>query len=439
MESAASLKRFHRIILIQGSVTLLVFATVVAAALLVFRAEIRAQILQRDGQLLTTVAQHFNNRSSAPLKGTGWIDVLLESSQLKGVVAVRLFSPKGELVSNIPVDLHQVSLGKDDILRLNRGEPVTRFYRDYSLDLLFSDIGALITESTYPVTEVLSPIFDREEHFVAVIQYWLDGEAIASELAGLDRFMAFLGLGLLTAGSLVYLLVFTVARGRILKMGQLLASRNRSLEKANADLAMAARTSAIGSVSSHLFHGLKNPLAGLKSYLQLTGHDEEAVAITERMQRLVTESLSVIQDEHGNGEVSLTMEELGATCRQRLGEKGFHLELEGDCRIASRKAQLLLLVLANLVDNARESAPANLPYVLLKAVNGGLTAEVTDHGPGLPDQVRQHLFEPVQSTKENGTGIGLAISSVVASHIPASLDLLKSDSDGTTFALNVPL
>ena len=286
------------------------------------------------------------------------------------------------------------------------------------------------------------PIKDPEGATVAIIQYWLDGEELAGELGQMDRFLMVLGTVFFLGGGLIFALVFLYARGRLLGMGSLLAERNASLRQANADLALAARTSAIGSVTSHLFHGLKNPLAGLKAYLRISGQDEEAMAIADRMQSLIDEALNVITEDNPGG-IELSSEEFHQLAQGRLDRVAngqVRLQTSGQGQIQAHKAQLALLVIRNLAENAVEASPSGEAVDIRMRINdSSFEAEVEDHGSGLPEQVRQRLFEPVQSTKTNGTGIGLAISSVIARHIPAALELVKSDASGTTFRIKVPL
>jgi signal transduction histidine kinase len=442
MESETSLKPFNRVILVLGLVTLCIYAGAITAAMLFFKGEIRHQILHRDGSLLTNVTQHFHDRQDLGSNEPDLIEIALESSEISGVIGVRLYEASGELLGSIPLSLYPAALQAADLDDLKAGVPVIRHFSSLHMDSLFDDEGAANARKGFPVNEVLAPVQNADGQNVAIIQYWLDGTEVASELKQLDMFLLSLGSVFLVAGGLIFIIVFFYARKRLIRMGILLAERNASLEQANTDLAMAARTSAIGSVTSHLFHGLKNPLAGLKTYLRVTGHDQEAMAIADRMQSLIDEALSVISDNHGT-DFSLEMDEVRQLMKNRLDgidKETLRIESSGEGPIPARKAQLFLLILRNLVENAQEASPSGSSVnIHLKVEASALQATIEDHGPGLPDHVRDHLFEPVQSTKENGSGIGLAISSVIARHIPASLSLVKSDSRGTTFKIEIPL
>ncbi|MGC9452624.1 MAG: sensor histidine kinase [Oceanipulchritudo sp.] len=442
MDTPASLPRFHRVILILGLVTLAIYSVALATALLYFRAEVRGQILGRDGILLASVAQHFHDSMEQPVGEIDLLEVALESSGIRGVIGVRLYSANGDLIGRVPASLYAVRLPAEDLHRIRTREaPPIRHDPDYSMESLFSDQFDLEDSSRTPVTEVLAPVRDAGGEIAAIIQYWLDGREVAGELGQLDRSLLRLGLAFMAAGAAIFVLVFLYARQRLLNMGKILEERNRSLERANADLALAARTSAIGSVTSHLFHGLKNPLAGLKNYLRLTAGDQEAVALTERMQSLIDETLSVIREADSGRDFELSFAELMAMTRERFGNHSrsdLAIEGSGEGSVSARKTRLLFLILRNLVENAADASGPGQPVILrLRMADGTLTAEVEDNGPGLPEAIRERLFEPVKSRKVNGTGVGLAISAAIARHIPATLTLKQSSNEGTTFSIQM--
>ncbi|NDV62041.1 hypothetical protein G0Q06_06245 [Puniceicoccales bacterium CK1056] len=437
--------RFQKIFLLLGSSVLGIFIAAVTIGIFLFRSEVMHQILQRDGILLTNVARYLHETGEASsLANWDLVELAAGSSQIEGIIAVRVFRPVETLVEQVPDSLYAVSLAEEDRQLLQDGKPVIRYFEAYPLYSLFSGIEEFDLEESAPLVEVIAPLLDEAGHTTASIQYWLDGTEVSTEFAQLDRQLMFLGLIFVLGGGTLFSIVFLYARKRLTGMAALLTQRNESLERANADLAMAARTSAIGSVSSHLFHGLKNPLAGLKAYLQVTAKDEEAVAITDRMQSLIDETLSVLRDENTAPETDLSFEDLMQMAGTRLDSISssrnhpVNLSGSGSGSYPSRKLQLVLLILRNLVENAVEASPAKSPVqVELEGSETQLEIRVRDAGPGLPESVKEKLFEPVISSKSGGTGIGLAISATLARHVPATLELVQSDTGGTTFSLKL--
>ncbi|NBD37674.1 MAG: hypothetical protein GVY10_03795 [Verrucomicrobia bacterium] len=442
-----ALTRIRWLFLLLGAGILLILAGLLATVLLVLRAEMRDLVLQRDATLLTSVAQQrYEESRPILLPELDLLGLAVESSELRGVIGVRVYSPPGKLIARAPEVLFPAGLAEERIAALARGEPVTGFYPARSLDTLFRDAPADQSDAadTSALLEVVSPLRDGEGRTVAAVQFWLDGATVAREFAGLDRSLAGIGLLVLVGGGGLVIAILVLTRKRLQRMAGLLAERNRSLEKANVELARAARTSAIGSVTSHLFHGLKNPLAGLQSYLRLTSGDEEAVALTHRMQSLINETLEVIREEENGDGIYLSLEEWADVYRKRLEPEVrarpvvLSIRHEGEGELMNARGQMLLLVLRNLVENAAEAIEEEGSIeVVLAAGPEGLRATVSDNGPGLPGEVQDRLFEPVRSRKENGTGVGLAIAAVIARHIPADLRLADSGPRGTTFIIEI--
>ena len=74
-------------------------------------------------------------------------------------------------------------------------------------------------------------------------------------------------------------------------------------------------------------------------------------------------------------------------------------------------------------------------------VEGGANVVVsfTDTGDGMADDARQRVFEPYYSTKEDGTGLGLAVVKEVAEMHGGSADVRSAPGDGATVSLTLPL
>ncbi|MAG58693.1 MAG: hypothetical protein CMJ83_20585 [Planctomycetes bacterium] len=97
-------------------------------------------------------------------------------------------------------------------------------------------------------------------------------------------------------------------------------------------------------------------------------------------------------------------------------------------------------VLLNLVLNAVQAAPAGSTVdVTLAATDVGVAVEVLDRGPGIPDAIRERVFEPFYTTRERegGTGLGLAISHGIVAGLGGTLGLSARDGGGTTFRLEL--
>ena len=86
-----------------------------------------------------------------------------------------------------------------------------------------------------------------------------------------------------------------------------------------------------------------------------------------------------------------------------------------------------------------DSGPLVKVFLLAELENEILTLSVRDNGPGIPEKLKDSLFKPVQSKKENGSGIGLAICKELAERADATVSLDKSTNKGSSFTVAVPL
>jgi signal transduction histidine kinase len=231
----------------------------------------------------------------------------------------------------------------------------------------------------------------------------------------------------------------------------MLAERTETLLAANRELALAAKTSAVGAVTAHLLHGLKNPLAGLQSFVASLGatvadHPEAdlelAIASTRRMQAMINDVVSVLRDENGSAQFEVTVEELAGMISGRIQSLAARHGVEFVTRtnacgvFPNRVANLVALILVNLIQNGVEATPRGKCVSLQFRRDGdSIVAEVRDEGPGFPDG--RPIFEPCQSAKEGGSGIGLAISKQLANHLGAGLQLREASARGSVFVLTL--
>jgi signal transduction histidine kinase len=90
-----------------------------------------------------------------------------------------------------------------------------------------------------------------------------------------------------------------------------------------------------------------------------------------------------------------------------------------------------LVVATTLVTRRKEGleAAAPLPYACL---------EVTDTGVGIPEPERARIFEPFYSTKQDGSGLGLAVSHGIVKDHDGWIEVDSAPEGGTTFRVFLP-
>lgn len=67
-----------------------------------------------------------------------------------------------------------------------------------------------------------------------------------------------------------------------------------------------------------------------------------------------------------------------------------------------------------------------------------LVLEVQDNGPGIPESIRERVFQPFFSTKEEGTGLGLSIVARIVEEHGGWVELRSREGEGTIFSVKIP-
>ncbi len=227
----------------------------------------------------------------------------------------------------------------------------------------------------------------------------------------------------------------------------------------------AERLEAVAELSASLAHEIKNPLASIRSSVEQlarstrTNPDEKFLAglivrESDRLSRLLSEFLDfsrVRVTEYRTVDLRMVATAAVRLVRQHpdcppqalIEIGGGPTPMEGD-------EDLLHRVVSNLVLNAVQAkgpgvhvavhagrlAPEDVPAGI--TIENPVTLRVSDNGPGIPDTVRERLFEPFVTGRPGGTGLGLAI---VQRAVAAHRGMVLVDSvagQGTTFTVFFP-
>lgn len=417
-----------------------------ALALLAFwqRSSLRAQILQREAATLhaITVWQRALEQDRVGELDLAQPDrefalLALEASRLPNVIAVEAFALDGHPASGLGAALGLAPPTADEWTPLHRREPSARFL-----------------PGDEKILQITVPLHEPDSATVTgAVRFWLDGATLRLELAELDfrLFQQALLVWMLTGATLA--LVLGLAFRRLARAEAALRARTEDLQHANRELTFAAKTSALGAITAHLVHGLRNPVAGLAT-LDLPAPAEnpdafrEASAAARRIRQMVGEVVALLREEKSSLHYEVAPRELLDTVARDLTElahhRGVSLVIEAAADDAhtldNRTAALSAAILRNLARNALEAAPPTTGRVTLgtRIAHGAHEFRVEDNGAGLPASATSRLFEPTHSTKPDGAGIGLAISRQLALHLGADLRHDPAHVPGTRFLLLLP-
>lgn len=241
-------------------------------------------------------------------------------------------------------------------------------------------------------------------------------------------------------------LLETVGRG--LRHVRLLRERDRARR---AEMEILKNLALIGESASILSHEVRTPLTSLRHALRAVAHQlkvedrvmvEELVNGLNRIERLMNQTLSFAKPlrlEREEVAVSKLIEDSIEQVRTLPGleELSVHVECGEDPRLRV-DAQLLGEVIVNLIKNAGEAVAGKGSVVVrARSRDGNVVLEIADEGPGISAEIREDLFKPFHTSKEGGTGLGLAFCRKVVESHGGTIGLVDASGHGACFRIEL--
>jgi len=235
-----------------------------------------------------------------------------------------------------------------------------------------------------------------------------------------------------------------------------LAQSNASLQQAQQQLVKSEKLAAIGQLTASVAHEINNPIAVIQGNLDLMRETlgSQAAPVNaelqlldqqiDRMRLIVTQLLQYARPTEYAGyveavDVNRALEDSLVLVAHLLAHT--HIEVERDLQAtawAGINRQELQQIVINLLINAIQSMPGGGRLRLRTrnrselAADGrtGVLIEISDTGPGLSPKVRERLFRPFFTTKNDGNGLGLWISVGLVERYGGSIEGLNREELG---------
>ncbi len=256
------------------------------------------------------------------------------------------------------------------------------------------------------------------------------------------------------------------------ELAERLAETNRRLEKAQAEARRSERLAALGQLSAGLAHEIRNPLGVIKGSAELLtqklqASDELARELAgyistevNRLSALVTEFLDFARPLHAEPHpadlTALLVRVLQFVADRFTAKQLNNTQATGKpVRVERHSASGLRPV--PLDESLCEQAFLNLvqnAYEVMEDHGGTLRVEVqpntqndregvelrlADTGPGVPEELREEIFNPFVTTKKTGVGLGLSIVSKIVDGHHGSIHVENAPEGGAVFTLFFPL
>jgi signal transduction histidine kinase len=213
------------------------------------------------------------------------------------------------------------------------------------------------------------------------------------------------------------------------------------------------RLAAVGRLAAGLAHEIRNPIAAmrLKAENALAGDDNRRISALKtilqqigRLDVLLRDLLAMTQQrpvQPAPTDLAAFLDRAIAGHLELAASKGVMLETAASDTTPTPlrfDAEQMHRALDNLILNAIESTPPEGTIkVEADSRDGRVSFRVRDTGPGVPESIREHLFEPFITGRPDGTGLGLAIVREIARAHGGEVRVM-SDGSGATFEIDVP-
>ena len=223
-----------------------------------------------------------------------------------------------------------------------------------------------------------------------------------------------------------------------------------SLERARIQELEAERLRAFRETARRVAHEMKNPLTPIRlAIAQLSRNaasgDRETIEVLEaeshRLEQLAREFTEFGRLPEGPAApvdfaellTELTRTSLPTTMRA-------HLQLDPDTPVVLGHYDPLRRAFSNILRNAAEACDEHGDLDIISAPDnggGGVRIEIRDHGPGVPAELAERIFDPYCSGKPGGTGLGLALVKQTIEMHGGSIRLLETPGGGATFVVRM--
>lgn len=218
------------------------------------------------------------------------------------------------------------------------------------------------------------------------------------------------------------------------------------------------RLAAMGEMAASLAHQIRTPLASAMLYTSNLKRNHLSVQEQQRfstkiqsrlahLERIVNDMLLYARSNSTGVEESFNMASLVDDVEHLLDAKLIDTEVdftfidESDDTELTGNRQMLLSAIANLCVNAIQAMDGSgcLKILSRRTDPQYLDMLVCDNGPGIPKNKLKHIFDPFYTTRQEGTGLGLAVVRAIIHAHKGDIFVDSTCGIGTTFIIRLPI
>lgn len=221
------------------------------------------------------------------------------------------------------------------------------------------------------------------------------------------------------------------------------------------------KMTSLGRVAAGIAHEIRNPLSGINIYLRtlekITANHKAHEKVTDILSKLQSASNKIesvikrVMDFSKPSEPKFTLIDINRPVQEAFNLSSVTLRKSGvqifidlsvDIPQCNADPQLIEQVVLNLVTNASEAMQHmdNGKKITISSFreNNAVCIRVCDSGPGVPNDILNHILDPFYTTKNDSSGIGLTICNRIVTDHGGSIDISTSEFGGAEFSIRIP-
>ena len=303
-----------------------------------------------------------------------------------------------------------------------------------------------LSQDDFIVQCAFSPVVDNNGVAQAVLWAEADSDFLRREKKYIRNLFGSIGI----TSILILLIAYLLFRRIVLSY----------LEAADA-IARSERLSAIGRLAAGVSHEIRNPLSIMTTtcqYLRGELEDKECdnkqqvqliddvLGEIDRLNGIVTRFLALARQPSDQAQSSADLKpivrDVIAMVERNFLKRGLDIttELEEEIPRVQMCAEHVRQILLNLILNSADAiCDKGHVEVLLRSIDGAAEITVADDGKGFPKQILDHPFEPFQTTKETGTGLGLSMVKNLVDSVKGEVSVYNRKEQGAKVVVSIPL
>ncbi len=211
------------------------------------------------------------------------------------------------------------------------------------------------------------------------------------------------------------------------------------------------RFSILGELSAKIAHDVRNPLAiisnavqilrmennsEIEKYSQLFSKMENAII---RITHQIDDVLDYVRPHQLKIKPHFLLNILNQVIESIKESKDVVINMpKNDVTLQCDAGKLEILFVNLILNSIQAMGSKGIINIRITEKTSSIVIEIEDNGPGIPNQLKGKIFEPLFTTKQTGTGLGLASCKTIVDSHHGTIYLTSTVGGGTTFSIEIP-